>query len=283
MSASQGLTDSQRAMLMTVDAVLVLGTPDAHVLAARQILSLWSRQHSIFQSNLVMRAESWRRRQLELTHPAPDPSGICERLMNLLALPGDESPGVPCRRDTTRRRFKSQGASSSQRPITDAEVERFIHLIDREGLDAVFDPGNTVTSDDVLFKPPLIVLSGVRVYYGQVAPAYEHGEIVRPWIPHDMEPQIALAFDYALLIIETERKWTWVISDRYLRRLPWGHPCKVTPAGRPGWKLITGLLDRAGLIERRTGQTWRLTREARPVVAEHLLPAWVAAAASDQE
>jgi len=129
----------------------------------------------------------------------------------------------------------------------------------------VFDPGVSVMPDDVLFRPPLITIDGAGVFYDQIAPAYDRGEIERPWSPHDMEPRIALAFDYALLIVARERKWTWVISDRYLRRLPWGHPCKMTPEGRPGWPLLTDMLEHAGLIERRRGQTWRPSKGSAAV------------------
>jgi len=141
-----------------------------------------------------------------------------------------------------------------------------MELIEREGIGGVFDPGVSVSRDDVLFRPPLITIDGAGVFYDQIAPAYDRGDIERPWSPHDMEPRIALAFDYALLIIAKERKWTWVISDRYLRRLPWGHPCKMTPQGRPGWPLLTDMLEHAGFIERRSGQTWRTARAAGPVV-----------------
>lgn len=127
--------------------------------------------------------------------------------------------------------------------------------------------------DNVLFRLPLITIDGTGVYYDQIAPTYDRGEIERPRSPHDMEPRIALAFDYALLIIARERKWTWVISGRYLRRLPWGHPCKMTPEGRPGWPLLTDMLEYAGYIERRTGQTWRLSVSGR-TIAKGLQDLW---------
>ena len=33
--------------------------------------------------------------------------------------------------------------------------------------------------------------------------------------------------------------------------------CKTTPEGRPGWQLLTDMLEHAGYFDRRCGQTWR--------------------------
>ena len=62
-----------------------------------------------------------------------------------------------------------------------------------------------------------------------------------------------------------ERMWTWQIADRYDKRLPRGYPAKTTPTGRTGWKKITGMLSKSGLIERKAGQTWRLTDAGRDI------------------
>jgi hypothetical protein len=209
--------------------------------------------------------------------------GACERLVRLM---GDPRPPQrkPIKTKSRSRRHRVVPSRRKHTPvqrITEDEAAKFLAMLDAEGISEVFDPGVS-TLDDKLFRPPLIILNKVSVFYEDIAPAYERGAIDRRWDPAERESAIALACDLALLVTLRESRWTWVISDRHFGRLPWGHRCKVTPEGRPGWKLITELLDRAGLIERRTGQTWRLTREARPVVADHLMPAWVAAA-SDQD
>jgi hypothetical protein len=206
--------------------------------------------------------------------------GACERLVRLM---GDLQPPQhrPVKTKPKPRRdpvVPSRRKHTPVQGITEDEAAKFMAMLDAEGIAEVFDPGVSIL-DDKLFRPPLIILNKVSVFHEDIAPVYERGAIDRRWDPVEREPAIALAFDLALLVTLREGRWTWVISDRHFGRLRWGHPCKVTPEGRPGWKLITGLLDRAGLIERRTGQTWRLTREARTVVADHLLPAWVAAAA----
>ncbi len=272
MTSPQGLTDSQRAILMAIDSVLVQATPGSHVLAAQQIRQLWSEQYSVFQSQLVMRAESWRRRQIKIMHPLPDPNRDCERLMSLLALPGDVSPGVPAPRRTARRGPKQCEVRKIRRPITDAEIERFLDLIEAEGISAVFDPGVSVI-DDNLFLPPLLVIDGVGVFYDQIAPAYDRGEVRRQWDASKTPPAWALAADLTLIGMLRERKWTWQIADRYYKRLPWGHPAKTTPIGRPGWKRITGTLSTQRLIERKSSQTWRLT-DAGVSVAGFLSDTW---------
>ena len=280
MSSSQGLTDSQRAILMAVDSVLVQCTPGAHVLAARQITHLWSEQHSVFQSQLVMRAESWRRRQIKITHPIPDPSGDCKRLMDLLALPGDASPGVPAPRRRGKGGPTRCDARRIRRPITDAEVDRFLNLIDREGVDTVFDPNVTVVNGTV-FRRALLVIDQKPVWFESVIGPYETGQIVRDWDDEERTPEIAVALDLSLLAAWQSKKWTWRVSDHVLSRLPKEHPHRAFNGERPGWKPLTQILERQGLINRSRGYTWRLTNPARTVVQEHLLPAWVGSVSHD--
>ena len=167
----------------------------------------------------------------------------------------------------------SRAAHYPATKMTDEEVERFLKLIDEEGLDAVFDPGNSVTIDDVLFRPPLVVIDGVGVHHEDIAPKYDAGKIKREWDASRTSPAWALAADLTLIVMQRERKWTWQIADRYYKRLPWGHPAKTTPTGRPGWKRITGMLSKQGLIERKSGHTWRLTDAGRDV-AGFLVEAW---------
>jgi hypothetical protein len=170
----------------------------------------------------------------------------------------------------------SRAAHHPAKKMTDEEVERFLKLIDEEGLDAVFDPGNSVTSDDVLFRPPLVVIDGVGVHHEDIAPKYDAGEIRREWDASKSSHAWALAADLTLIVMLRERKWTWQIADRYYKRLPWGHPAKTTPTGRPGWKRITGVLSKQGLIERKSGQTWQLTEPGR-IAAEMVNSFWKAA------
>lgn len=276
MSASPGLTESQRALLMAVDAVMVQGTPHAHVLAARQIVSLWSEQHSVFQSQLITRAEFWRRRQIKLTNPVPDPSGDCGRLMNLIALPSDASPGVPARRRNTKRGPGRPDARKLRKPITDAEVERFMDLLDREGIDTVFDPNVTVVHGTA-FRRPLIVLEQVPVQYESIIRPYELGTIERGWDTKDRAPEVAVAFDLVLLATSQAGKWTWQIADQRLGLLPQDHPYRSFAGERPGWKPLTRMLEMQGLIERRRGHTWRLSGPAKDIVIEQLAPTWLAA------
>ena len=275
-----GLTDAQRALLMGLDALLLQVSPEAHVLVAKQIIALWSDEYSIFQSQLNVRVERWRRRQLRVAESWTDSTGACQHLMAMLDIPGTTpaQSKAPARRKRPRKLgIRPSSRRVARKPIGDNEVEQFMRLVDKEGISTVFDPGVHVIDDRLAIELPLIALEKRAVYHDVIWPRYERGEIGRPWSPHDLDPRIALAFDYALLIMWKEKKWTWVISDRYFKRLPWRHPCKVTPEGRPGWKMITGLLDQAHLIERRNGQTWRLTREVRGVVTDTLMPLWLAA------
>ena len=79
--------------------------------------------------------------------------------------------------------------------------------------------------------------------------------------------------DLTLIMMLWERKWTWQIADWFYKRLPWRHPAKTTPTERPGWKRITGVLSKKGLIERKLGLTWRLT-DAGVSVAGYLADTW---------
>ena len=274
------LTDIEKAWLVGIDALLMHGSPQGHAVTAGRIVDLWGAGGVEFQKELERRSDVWRKRHLQVLQMAGDGSGPCHRLMQLMGNPTtvDLKPSKPPapRRPRAKRGpvvRPSRAAHYPAKEMTDKEVQRFLDLIDREGINSVFDPGVSVMPDDVLFRPPLITIDGAGVFYDQIAPAYDRGEIERPWSPHDMEPRIALAFDYALLIVARERKWTWVISDRYFRRLPWGHPCKMTPEGRPGWPLLTDMLEHAAYIERRRGQTWRLSASGR-LIAKGVRDLW---------
>lgn len=280
MSSSQSLTDSQRAILMAVDSVLVQCTPGSHVLAAQQITHLWSEQHSVFQSQLVMRAESWRRRQIKITHPIPDPNGDCERLMDLLSLPGDASPGVPASRRRSKGGPTRCDARKIRRPITDAEVDRFLDLIDREGIETVFDPNVAVVSGTV-FRRALLVIDQKPLWFESVIGPYEAGQILREWDDEERTPAIAVALDLSLLAAWQSKKWTWRVSDHVLSRLPKEHPYRAFNGKRPGWKPLTQILERQGMLNRSRGYTWRLTKLARAIVQEQLLPAWVGSVSND--
>lgn len=282
--ANGELTDIERTWLVSIDALLVQTTVDAHGAVAGRFIDLWNSGGPTFRAELAKRASVWRQRHVKVQQLILNSHGACERLVRLM---GDPEP--PKRKTLNTkpeprrdRVVPSRRKHTPVQGITEDEAAKFMAMLDAEGIAEVFDPGVSIL-DDKLFRPPLIILNKVSVFHDDIAPAYACGAIDRRWDPAEREPAFALAFDLALLVTLRESRWTWVISDRHFRRLPRKHPCKVTPDGRPGWKLITGLLDRAGLIERRTGQTWRLTREARPVVADHLLPAWVAAAASDRD
>jgi hypothetical protein len=279
--ADERLTDIERTWLVSIDALLVQTTVDAHGAVAGRFVDLWDSGGPTFRAELAKRASVWRQRHIKVQQLILNSHGACERLVRLM---GDLQPPQhrPAKTNPKPRRdpvVPSRRKHTPVQGITEDEAAKFMAMLDAEGIAEVFDPGVSIHGDK-LFRPPLIILNKVSVFHEDIAPVYERGAIDRRWDPVEREPAIASAFDLALLVTLRESRWTWVICDRHFGRLPWGHPCKVTPAGRPGWKLVTGLLDRAGLIERRSGQTWRLTREARPVVADHLLPAWVAAVSS---
>ena len=278
------LSHMEMVWLVSLDALLVQSSPHAHAATAARIVDLWDEGGVVFRRELARRADAWRQRQVHMTMVVTDHMGPCQRLLQLLDLPnGSHSKNQQTTPKPEPKRAKKSVVRPScrnthRRKMTDDEVARFLKLIDDQGIEAVFDIGNSVNSKDELFRPPLIVLDRVGVHHDAIAPLYESGEIKRPWDPKQREPAIALAFDLALLVMLREKKWTWVISDRYFSRLPWGHPCKMTPEGRPGWKLITTMLEDAGLIELRRGQTWRLRREVRRIIADHLSAIWISAA-----
>ncbi|MEL6498414.1 MAG: hypothetical protein AAFZ67_08285 [Planctomycetota bacterium] len=281
--ADSELTDIERTWLVSIDALLIQTTVDAHGAVAGRFIDLWNSGGPTFRTELAKRASLWRHRHVKVQQLILNSHGACERLVRLM---GDPQPPQQKHVKTKPRPRRNRVVPSRRKytpvqGITEDEAAKFLAMLDAEGIAEVFDPGVSIL-DDKLFRPPLIILNKVGVFHDDIAPAYERGAIDRRWDVAKREPAIAMAFDLALLVTLREGRWTWVISDRHFSRLHRTHPCKVTPEGRPGWKLITRLLDRAGLIERRSGQTWRLTRESRPVVADHLLPVWVAAA-SDRD
>ncbi|MCC5821652.1 MAG: hypothetical protein LAT64_00015 [Phycisphaerales bacterium] len=268
------LTDIEKSWLVAIDALLTQNTANAHAMAAGRMVDLWETGGAAFRHQLGERAAAWLRRHSQLTKMMADTTGPCHRLIELMERP-DRTPERPKRprRGPSRPVRPSHRGHCHRGRIRDAEVEKFMALIDEEGISVVFDPGVSVTTDDVLFKPPLITLDGVGVFHEQIAPVYQRGDIERVWDPVERAPAIALAMDLALLAISREKKWTWVICDRHFQRLPWGHPCKAGPEGRPGWKVVTGALEAAGLIGRRRGQTWRLTLAGKQA-AERALAVW---------
>ena len=278
---NDGLTDIEKAWLVGIDALLMHGAPQGHVVTAGRIVDLWGAGGVEFQKELERRSDVWRKRHMQVLQMAGDGAGPCQRLMQLMGFPGSmnlkdtRTPSPPRRLRPKRRPVvrPSRAAHYPAREMTDEEVQKFLDLIDSEGLDAVFDPGNSVTSDDVLFRPPLVVIDGVGVHHEEIAPKYDGGTVERHWDASKTPPAWALAADLTLIVLLRERKWTWQIADRYYKRLPWGHPAKTTPTGRPGWKRITGMLSKQGLIERKSGQTWRLT-DAGMSVAGFLTDTW---------
>lgn len=276
------LSDIEKAWLVSIDALLMHSSPQGHAVTAGRIVDLWGAGGTEFQKQLARRADMWRKRHMQVLQMAGDGAGPCHRLLQLIDTPTTvdlKAPPPPPPSPRPRRRrnrepiIRPSCRNLHRKQMSDGEVEKFLKLIDEEGLDAVFDPGNSVTSEDVLFRPPLVVIAGVGVQYEDIAPKYDAGEIERPWDTSKTSPAWALAADLTLIVMLRERKWTWQIADRYYKRLPWGHPAKTTPTGRPGWKKITGMLSKQGLIERKSGQTWRLTDTGKSV-AEFLTDTW---------
>jgi hypothetical protein len=279
MSKDPELSHMEMVWLVSLDALLVQSSPHAHAATAARIVDLWDEGGVVFQRELIRRADAWRQRQAHMTMVVTDHMGPCQRLLQLLDLPNgsysknQQSTPKPKPKGPNRSVVRPSCRNTHRRQMTDDEVKRFMELIDAQGIEAVFDPGNLINTDDELFRPPLIVLDRVGVHHDAIAPLYERGEVKRTWDPKQREPAIALAFDLALLVMLREKKWTWMICDRHFSRLPWGHPCKMTPEGRPGWKLITAILEDAGLIELRGGQTWKLTKAGK-AAAEQVRKAW---------
>lgn len=285
---NDGLSDIEKAWLVGIDALLMHGSPQGHAVTAGRIVDLWGAGGVEFQKELERRSDVWQKRHGQMVTMVGDTSGPCQRLMQLMGnstkVNLKPSPPPAPRRPRPKRGPAVRPSRATHYPakkMTDEEVRKFLDLVEAEGISSVFDPGVSVMPDDVLFRPPLITIDGAGVFYDQIAPAYDRGEIERVWDPNERAPEISLAFDYALLVMQREGRWTWQICDNYFKRLPWGHPCKLTPAGRPGWKLITRPLEETGLVARRRGQTWRLTADVRDAIQDLLMPQWTRAVRYD--
>jgi hypothetical protein len=157
--------------------------------------------------------------------------------------------------------------------ITVEEVATFLKMLDADGIGDVFNPGNYI-HDNTVFRPPLILLDDKSIFFDDIWPIYCDSTIERCWDPEDRSPEIALAIDYVLLVIHKEKKWTWPIADRYLVRLPWGHPWKTTHTGRPGWDASFRILSKNGMIENHHGQTWKLTTTAHKQTVDQVFRFW---------
>lgn len=261
MAKSQGLTPDDRVKLKTLDTLFCSDAPRSHTIVAALIVQHWCEEHGVFQSQLVMRAERWRRQHIKLKRQwRKNEDGIFSDLMRILELPDDIEPGVraPQKKRTNRIIQPSLLPKAPTGMITDEETAGFLKMLDADGISDVFDPGNYI-HDNTVFRPPLILLDGGSIFFDDIWPKYRDGIIERSWDPKDRAPEIALAIDYVLLIIQKEKKWTWPIADRYLVRLPWGHPWKTTTTGRPGWEASLRILSGNGLVEKHHGQTWQFS------------------------
>lgn len=278
MAKDKGLTKAQRTRLKTLDTLLDSDVPRSHIIVATLIVQHWCEEHNVFQSQLIMPAERWRRRHIQLRQQwRRCELGVFNDLMRILELPGDIEPGV---RTPKKSRVKiiPQPSLLPKTPIgviTDEEAAGFLKMLDTDGINDVFDPGNYINNNTV-FRPPLILLEGKSIFFGDIWPMYLNGNIERPWDPENRSPDIALAMDYVLLILQKEKKWTRPIANRYLVRLPWGHPWKTTTTGRPGWDASLGILSDSGMIEKHHGQTWRFTEQGKIAASMQITPAWCA-------
>jgi hypothetical protein len=274
----KGLTDVERAILSKLDQVLKDGTIEDLQLAAKQIVKLWNEEHTVFQSQLIGRAENWRRAYTKIRnvyrrtamHEAP-------ALMRLMHIPGIDPPiaGRESSTDHSRHQRMISPSRHHDSPTTEIvaeEVERFMELMETESFVDIFDLGNKVINDQ-LYRSPLVVIRGLSVWYEALLPRYIAEQFSRPWDDQERGPEIALAFDYLLVVLYIESKWTYLICDKYLGRLPPRHPMKTTVKGRPGWKKLTSMLADASLIQMRTSQTWELTNAGKGI-AGSLAATW---------
>ncbi|MBL4697850.1 MAG: hypothetical protein JKX70_03350 [Phycisphaerales bacterium] len=272
----KGLTDIERSILSKLDQVLKDGTITDLQLAAKQIAKLWNEEHTVFQSQLNVRAEKWRRAYNDTRkvyrHTAMHEGAA---LMRLMHIPGIDPPLKEDTSDGARRRnpvLPSWHHAAPKTKILAGEVERFMELMDTESFIDIFDYGNKIINDQ-LYRSPLVVIQGLSVWYEALLPRYIAEQFSRPWDNEERDPEIALAFDYLLVVLYVESKWTYLVCDKYLERLPPMHLMKTTVKGRPGWKKLTAMLAGASLIQIRTGQTWELTKAGKGI-ADSLAAIW---------
>ena len=277
MAKNQGLTPDDRVKLKTLDTLLESDVPRSHTIAAALIVQHWCEEHNVFQSQLIMRAKRWRRQHIQLRKQwRRGEFGVFSDLMRILELPGDIEPGVraPQKRRTKRLIKPSLLSKAPSGMITDEEAAGFLKMLNADGISDVFDPGNYI-HDNTVFRPPLILIEGKSIFFDDIWPMYRDSTIERSWDPEDRSPEIAMALDYVLLIIHKEKKWTWPVADRYLVRLPWGHPWKTTSEGRPGWEASLRILGENGMIEKHHGQTWTHAEQQKLLVSNTIKSKWM--------
>tara|TARA_R110002072_G_scaffold158989_4_gene310068 strand:- start:7318 stop:8172 length:855 start_codon:yes stop_codon:yes gene_type:complete len=272
----KGLTDVERAILSKLDQGLKEGTMTDLQLAAKQIAKLWNEEHTAFQSQLIVRAERWRRAynkaRLIFRRTAMHEAAA---LMRLMHIPGIDPPIKEDMSVVAGRRNPVLPSLHHEVPKTEISAEemgRFMELMETESFVDIFDYGNKIINDQ-LYRPPLVWIQKKPVFYDEALVLYQDSGIDRLWDEPSRSPEIALALDLVLIVSLASTKWTWTISDDYLGRLPPKHPMKTTIKGRPGWKELTAILAEASLLQLRAGQTWELT-EAGENVAKGLTAQW---------
>jgi len=277
MAKNQGLTPDDRVKLKTLDTLLNSDVPRSHTIVAALIIQHWCEEHNVFQSQLVMRAERWRRQHIKLKQQwRRGEFGVFNDLMRILELPGDIEPGVRAPKKSRTKKI-TQPSLLPKAPsgmISDKEVAGFLKMLDADGISDIFDPGNYI-HDNTVFRPPLILLDGKSIFFDDIWSMYHNSTIKRNWDPEDRSPEIAMALDCVLLIIHKEKKWTRPIADRHLVRLPWGHPWKTTTTGRPGWNASLHILNEIGMIKRHHGQTWHLSKDACVATRIQIVEIWL--------
>ncbi|MEO0513149.1 MAG: hypothetical protein AAF108_09680 [Planctomycetota bacterium] len=284
------MTPAETRTIATIDSLLKSGSISAIKKAAMIIM-----QHSdlrmkeqAFQLCLNLRMRRWRElydaikidiqrlddgaggrlyRMSELPDYRPwvDPSAgkqSCDRH-------GGSKPCIPTRRT---------GAPSDE--IDDGEVDDFLRLLDCEGLSRVFEDDATVVDGRVVPRP-LLTVDRRTIHYRAIGALYGAKRFERPWDPSKRKPDIALAFDFALLATWQTRKWTYRVCDDMFSRLPPIHRYFPFGGKRPGWRITTRTLVLRDLMHRSKGQTWLLTPAGEQVASGVLSTAWLQAAVKD--
>ena len=177
---NDGLTDIEKAWLVSIDALLVQTTVDAHGAVAGRFIDLWNCGGPTFRAELAKRASLWRQRHGNVQQLILNSHGACERLVRLMgdSLPPQQNPVKTKSKHRRDRVVPSRRKHTPLQNISEDEAAKFMAMLDAEGIAEVFDPGVSIL-DDKLFRPPLIILNKVSVFHEDIAPAYEHGAIDR--------------------------------------------------------------------------------------------------------
>ena len=132
--ADERLTDIERTWLVSIDALLVQTTVDAHGAVAGRFIDLWDSGGPTFRAELAKRALLWRQRHVRVQQVILNSHGACERLVRLMGdpRPPQQNPVKTKPRPRRDRVVPSRRKHTPVQGITEDEAAKFMAMLDAD-------------------------------------------------------------------------------------------------------------------------------------------------------